>query len=328
MFDEDPFAEVAADEAAWDAGETMKEKESRMASEIKKLIGVFQMTDKSEEKKQLTLMACEELTVIFKENPNLTSSLIYSHGIIPILEMLEWDDHTIIRAVLKVVNEIVASSQLIRENFTLVGGIPAVMRFSNRSYPSAIRYATSIFVRYMCSTSTLTLQMFIAARGLPVLVDLVSTPYEADRDLVWMAIDGISSVFELQTPTPKNDFCRLFAKVGLLGPLCVALQCCNQDNSKEAQPYVDKIANILLFFSNADTLVKFHLAKLENLKIIFSVLESATPDVLTKLFKAIKNLSMDLNILLPLQVAGALRKLVRLLLTDRYRSWPVEKANM
>lgn len=40
--------------------------------------------------------------------------------------------------------------------------------------------------------------MVIACRGLPVLVDILSTPYDESRTLVWMAMDAICSVFELQ----------------------------------------------------------------------------------------------------------------------------------
>ena len=43
------------------------------------------------------------------------------------------------------------------------------------------------------------------------------------------------------------------------------------------------------------------------------MLEELRPELLVKVLKAIKNLSMDLNILVPLQVAGALRRLVPLL---------------
>ena len=42
-------------------------------------------------------------------------------------------------------------------------------------------------------------------------------------DLVEHAVNGIASVFDLQSPTPKNDFCRMFIREGLLDPLSTAL---------------------------------------------------------------------------------------------------------
>lgn len=36
-------------------------------------------------------------------------------------------------------------------------------------------------------------------------------------------MNGISNVFELQSPTTKNDFCRMFIREGLLDPLSLAL---------------------------------------------------------------------------------------------------------
>jgi hypothetical protein len=37
------------------------------------------------------------------------------------------------------------------------------------------------------------------------------------------ALNGIGSLFELQSPTTKNDFCRMFIREGLLDPLSAAL---------------------------------------------------------------------------------------------------------
>jgi hypothetical protein len=63
-------------------------------------------------------------------------------------------------------------------------------------------------------------------------------------DLVEHAINGIASVFELQSPTPKNDFCRMFIREGLLDPLTSALV--NVANVEEIH---SRIASILLVFT-------------------------------------------------------------------------------
>jgi len=46
--------------------------------------------------------------------------------------------------------------------------------------------------------------------------------------MVHMAIDGMWQVFDLQGPTSKNDFCRLFAKSGVLVRLVNTLHNLNE----------------------------------------------------------------------------------------------------
>ena len=50
----------------------------------------------------------------------------------------------------------------------------------------------------MYQTSTLTLQMFVSAGGLNVLVEFLDEDYDMSRDLVLIGVNGIWNVFELQ----------------------------------------------------------------------------------------------------------------------------------
>ena len=50
----------------------------------------------------------------------------------------------------------------------------------------------------MYQTSTLTLQMFVSAGGLNVLVEFLDEDYDEARDLVLIGVNGIWNVFELQ----------------------------------------------------------------------------------------------------------------------------------
>lgn len=122
------------------------------------------------------------------------------------------------------------------------------MKFSGRDYALPVRLECANFVSQMCSTSTVTLQMFIACRGLPVLVDILSTPYAESKALVWLAGDAICSVFELQSTTPKNDFCRLFAKAGLLPVLASVLKLTSEDRDQAAKNFPAKLSNVSLLF--------------------------------------------------------------------------------
>jgi len=86
----------------------------------------------------------------------------------------------------------------IQENLCFVGGIPIITKFAARQYSNEIRLETAAFVRQMYQTSTLTLQMFVSAGGLNVLVEFLDEDYDEARDLVLIGVNGIWNVFELQ----------------------------------------------------------------------------------------------------------------------------------
>eukprot|EP00958_Prasinococcus_capsulatus_P019088 scaffold2299_cov359-Prasinococcus_capsulatus_cf.AAC.2 len=275
-----------------------------------------------------------------------------------------------------------------QENLCLVGLVPTVMRFAAPDCLKPIRMEAAYFVRQMVHTSTLTLQMFIACRGLPVLVGFLERDYREFREMVHMAIDGIWKVFELQSPTPKNDFCRLFAKSGLLERVVVILAAINEErrvllqevplvnqlnesdsdyvvsepqhssailrpefgqnsygsedsgsdrgsrgsyhNSQGgddrkgsadkrgseavqlATEYVEKAANLLLFVSYADPVVKSQMCSLPLLHRLFQVLPVLEPAIQVKILKCIKQLSMEPTTLDQLQKAGAIQRLFAL----------------
>jgi hypothetical protein len=82
-----------------------------------------------------------------------------------------------------------------------------------------------------------------------VLVDLLDEDYTDQAELVVHALNGIGSVFELQSPTTKNDFCRMFIREGLLDPLSNVLSnvvTLRGESSSEAK---SKIIQIILVFS-------------------------------------------------------------------------------
>jgi hypothetical protein len=63
------------------------------------------------------------------------------------------------------------------------------------------------------------------------------------------ALNGIGSVFELQSPTTKNDFCRMFIREGLLDPLSAALLNVMANRGDSSLEMKMKIIQILLVFS-------------------------------------------------------------------------------
>lgn len=65
-------------------------------------------------------------------------------------------------------------------------------------------------------------------------------------------------LFIEQSMTPKNDFCRLLAKQGLLDPLSTSLY--NTIRDPQGGPYTEKIVQVMLIFSQGDLAVKELLA--------------------------------------------------------------------
>ena len=88
----------------------------------------------------------------------------------------------------------------------------------------------------------------LRCRGLKVLVDLLDEDYAEESDLVVHALNGIGSVFELQSPTTKNDFCRMFIREGLLDPLSAALLNVMTNKGGQAMAMKKKIIQIMLVF--------------------------------------------------------------------------------
>ena len=82
-----------------------------------------------------------------------------------------------------------------------------------------------------------------------MLVDLLDEDYAEQSELVVDALNGISSVFELQSPTTKNDFCRMFIREGLLDPLTSALLNMMATRGEVADQMKKQIVQITLVFS-------------------------------------------------------------------------------
>jgi len=83
------------------------------------------------------------------------------------------------------------------------------------------------------------------------------------REMVHMAIDGMWQVFDLQGPTSKNDFCRLFAKSGVLVRLVNTLHNLNEagrvglqvgassTSATTVENLANKLSGIIYFVSEA-----------------------------------------------------------------------------
>jgi serine/threonine protein kinase len=260
-----------------------------------------------------TILAhCDGIRTVFKDYPNEKSHIIARTGVIPFVEMLQMPNPKIVHAILKIINIIVEDSA-IRESFSVMGGIASTLQYANRKFSRPIRQETSVFIKQMLSAGRKTMQMFIGARGLPVLVDFIAydEDYVQNKDLYLIGIDCIYSILtsNLQVRIPKNDFCRLFAKLSLLPHLARAFELVLKDSSARAM-YADKIADIFVIFSKGDIVVKTHFCEQDVLKRLFNVLLDLPAPIFLKILKCISALSMSSSTLDHLSTAGAIKILV------------------
>ncbi|KAF9241075.1 hypothetical protein BU15DRAFT_87319 [Melanogaster broomeanus] len=326
--EDDPFAEIDEGFAEDDLETNLqRDKHARLCSMVNQLIDEltpsapdFQLRD-----------ACDQLINVMTENPEMLFQLVSSHGMLAILEVLEGKcSRDVLMKLLHIINLLVTSDLGFLESFCLIGGIPVMMGFTSKKYPSECRAEASNFIRLLCHTSVLTLQMFISCRGLKVLVDLLDEDYTEQSELVVDALNGIGSVFELQSPTTKNDFCRMFIREGLLDPLSSALLNVMGNQSETAIEMKHKIIQILLVFSQvtqSDIHVRNAMGTRKIIRRLMRACELLESDCLVQMLKAVKHLSMNANLLEVLQNANAIEILIKLLDEDRAGPHSTEVSN-
>ncbi|CAI0378079.1 unnamed protein product [Linum tenue] len=192
--------------------------------EFSRLVGSL----RPEEPEEVIASACQKLVGIFHQRSEQKLVFITQHGLLPLMELLEVPKTRVICSVLQLINQIVKDNTDFQENACLVGLIPVVMSFSGPDRPREVRMEAAYFLQQLCQSSFLTLQMFIACRGIPVLVGFLEADYAKFREMVHLAINGMWQVFKLQRSTPRNDFCRIAAKNGILLRLINTLYSLNE----------------------------------------------------------------------------------------------------
>ncbi|CAD5322420.1 unnamed protein product [Arabidopsis thaliana] len=143
-----------------------------------------------------------KLVAMFRQRPGQKAVFVTQNGFLPLMDLLDIPKSRVICAVLQLINEI----------------IPLVMSFAGfeRDRSREIRKEAAYFLQQLCQSSSLTLQMFISCRGIPVLVGFLEADYAKHREMVHLAIDGMWQVFKLKKSISRNDFCRIAAKNGIL----------------------------------------------------------------------------------------------------------------
>ncbi|KAJ5281472.1 Cytokinesis protein sepH [Penicillium angulare] len=309
--DDDPFAQLEEgfDEMDLEAN-IARDKYARLRNQVESLVGSL----KTSQDEDVLADISEQLLAVFYDLPETKNIIISAHGMLPILEILDTSRRRdIVICLLRVVNAIIFNDYEVQENLCFVGGIPIVNEFASKKYPREIRLEAAAFVQQMYQTSTLTLQMFVSAGGLNVLVEFLEDDYEDERDLVLIGVNGIWSVFELQGSTPKNDFCRILSRNSVLDPLSLVLSRVLDEEGELAELIEGRIANIFFIFSQAENHVKEMVAERTVLHRVLKELRRMSPIHQVTMLKFIKNLSMLSTTLDSLQNSNAIDVLTDLL---------------
>ncbi|KAH9831359.1 kinase-like protein [Rhodofomes roseus] len=319
--EEDPFAEIDEGFSEEDLEANLqRDKYARLSAAVTQLIDELTPSAPDFQLRE----ACDQLLSIMADAPEMQSQLVSAHGMLAILEVLEGrSSRDVTMKLLQIVNALVNTDMGFLESFCLIGGIPVIMGFTSKKYPPECRTEASNFIRLLCHSSVLTLQMFIACRGLKVLVDLLEEDFSEQTDLVNHALNGICSVFDLQSPTTKNDFCRMFIREGLLDPLSSALLNVMSTQSDVAADMNKKIIQILLVFcqvSQSDIHVRNALGTRKVVRRLLRACELLQPEYLVQMLKAVKHLSMNANLLEVMQNANTIEILVKII--DEQSSGP------
>lgn len=311
--EDDPFAalEEELDEVDLELN-VARDKHARLCMSIETLVSDLKLSQPTDVLAEII----DQLLIVLSEGQELRDVVVSSHGMLPILEILDTCDRPImILKLLRIVNLIISNDEEVSENLCFIGGIPIISKFAHKKFSSDIRLEAANFVRMMYQTSTLTLQMFVSCGGLNVLVEFLDEDYESDsgRELVLTGVDGVWSVFEMQSATPKNDFCRILSRSSVLYPLSLVLKRVLDEEGEQAELIEGRIVNIFLLFSQAENHVKETIADRMVLKHVLKDLRRMSPAHQITMLKFIKNLSMLATTLGPLQNSNAIEVLTDLL---------------
>ncbi|XP_022998374.1 MAP3K epsilon protein kinase 1-like isoform X1 [Cucurbita maxima] len=235
------------------------------AVEFGRLVGSL----RPDEPEDVIVSACHKLIAIFHHRPEQKIVYVTQHGLLPLTELLEVPKTRITCSVLQLINQIVKDNDDFQENACLVGLIPLVMGFAVPDRPREVRMEAAYFFQQLCQSSSLTLQMFVACRGIPVLVSFLEADYAKYREMVHLAIDGMWQIFKLQRSTLRNSFCRISAKSGILLRLINTLYSLNE---------ATRLASITVGAGNPfDGFQRSRSGQLDSSHSIFSQYEASFP---------------------------------------------------
>ena len=325
-------------------------------AEMLRLCAQLDPASRDEEGQVLVLQGLE---VLLRTHGRLKTNLIVQHQVLPLLEMLDAPSDPVVCRALCVVHEALTERERnaaagdytgyigivaqLADNMCTVGLLGKLLDLCRRpradEESSAVVLQATFVLNSLCwGAEARIIQMVVGCRGIPVLVGLL----EADAPFSHLALDCLWKVTNLQGPTPKRDFCRLLARARAAPRLVALLSRAFREHSASRADArsleaagggggnadwedlsvreAERVASLLVLFSQADRVVKGDLAHPAALGGMLAVLTGGPAGLprgllsaYLKVLRAVGFLSGDAFALDALQRAGAVAALVALL---------------
>lgn len=303
------------------------------------------------------IAACESLIEMFRQNPEQRYYLIYDPGLLPIIEVLESggnDSTRVVEAMLRVTLCMLGDEDAqnggdgslsrsdggvedapsfgyprvsnIREDLCLAGFLPVVMRFCGRNESRTARLLSARFLQKMLDLERV-LRMFVACRGFSVFVDMLEPDVEDMGELAHIALAGIDQLLAMDNQRHKRDFCRRFARHGLVDRIVDGIShnmrrvaiLADGGGNDDLLTHVTKLASLLqTFAARADLTVKARMTTNSVLHgMIAQISNRSFPQAaLQSILCCIRDLSRDPQTHGELQEARTIETLVQHLCTE------------
>jgi hypothetical protein len=266
----------------------------------------------------LTLVEAELLLLDrLKKSPSLKGTA--SSVLVNLKEVLEGtSDPAAQHVALQAVNLMCEDNPDMLELCSTIGVLAASLLLAGEESPREVRVELAYLVGQFCRSTEETLkvtltQLFLAAGGLEALSKFLDFDFEANNDLVMLALDCMNKVSELQRP----EYLVIWGRLGVPERLALVLQ----SLMAESHSYLMKTLDLLLDFSSGSSALKVMVCQQEVLDILVYALHSLPEEPLLALLQVFEALSFESQVLAvsPRQVlenSGLIADLVSLLNTQ------------
>jgi hypothetical protein len=256
-----------------------------------------------------------------KKAPSLKGTA--SSVLVNLKEVLEETSDTAAQHVaLQAINLMCEDNTDMLELCSTIGVLAASLQLAGEESPREVRVELAYLVGQFCRSTEETLkvtltQLFLAAGGLEALSKLLDFDFEANKDLVMLALDCMNKVSELQRP----EYLMIWGRLGVPERLALALQ----SLMAESHSYLMKALDLLLDFTSGSSALKAMVCQQEVLDILVYALHSLSEEPLLALLQVFEALSFESTVLAvsPRQVlenSGLIADLVILLKTQPQES--------
>lgn len=307
LLEQDPFLDIVIEN--FDTNEI--EIQTKMEYLIGKLAHKVDQCTASESLMPSLVKITGRILHIAKKYPILHEVLIRDHGVLTILELLDFGSeypkqNKLWYQTLAILNKVFERNVMQFESFCLLGGIPSVTYFRRSTFELPVRLQVIKFITFFHS-STNALSMFVSSGGLKVLSALVEEDFDNTPEFPVTSIECIYKILSDEFSRSKSDMCRILSKFGVIFWFVVLLNRLTKfgptDNYKSIsagriQSCIDKIMIIIKYFSDSEARVRSTIASVDLFKLLIKIYSSVTLKhklVILKFFKSMAEVPVILQ---------------------------------